>query len=68
MKGKLNHHTDEYKLFAKAATDACRQHLPTVQVRKREKPWVHQDIHVARDAVSTAIDISIVCSEPFKPE
>ena len=56
VKSKLGHHKDtvDYKLFAKAATDACREHLPTVQVRKRKKPWVDQDICVARDAVSTA--------------
>lgn len=42
MKGKLNHLEDtvDYSLFAKVAIDACREHLPTVQVRKREKPWV----------------------------
>ena len=56
VKSKLGHHKDtvDYKLFAKAATDACREHLPTVQVRKRKKPWVDQDICVARDVVSTA--------------
>ena len=56
VKGKLDHHKDTvvYKLFAKAATDAGREHLPTVQVRKRKKPWVDQEICVARGAVSTA--------------
>ena len=56
VKGKVDHHKDtvDYKLFAKAATDACREHLPTVQVRKRKKPWVDQEICIARGAVSTA--------------
>ena len=56
VNGKLSHLEDtvDYTLFAKAATDTCREHLPTVQARKRDKPWVDQDNCVARAALCTA--------------
>ena len=46
--------TADYSLFVSAATDACRVHLPTIQARRREKPWVDQDVCRARDKVHAA--------------